>query len=1078
MDDLFRFITLKPPEPVEVTETNSITTEDSKSSLQSEIKECTEKESVFDEMVKTANKYISSRNFISDKNPLSSNFRIFVKEISKNKNLTLRILKDIIRSSFNLNAKNVIKNKKYINDRLRLADSLIALTIIDTDDGEKYENLVEGLKLCGILEKIANDNNALKTTVEIKSALNSKILLPESIFPLHSIMPISDHNQSRKNKTKQNNNEKIETEKKLKKKCKTYQKALEELINIHPDDFIHFPDQTTTESITKPRSGFMGKITDFLFGPQKEEVEIPITKKLESSPFILSTTFLNNLSNDTKGIINELKIPVKTIPLYEVANVIESHLLKLSNQFSAAESNNLIKIGSNLIKTSDLLGKTIPGDLISPYTGNYGAFRSIGMAELMVVKQEIKKYESGEIAHIENVLKGETKKRTHRRTKKIEETYLTEVETTEEIEKDLQSTERFELQKETQETIQQESNFGADITVKYGGFVDITANTRYSLKNSKEQSTQSARNYSKDITERAVSKIQERVKEKRVRITSEEFEETNLHKLTAKHDSHTTGIYRWVDKIYINQIFNYGWRLMFEFNIPEPASFTFFSAYHKSQESISLELPKPPVFIQNDGSKIPLKPSHITFNNYEQWISQYKITNYKTPPPIYSKVAFYKNTKEKSDTENNNTDLKPVFETISDKITLPKGYKAVNGFYSLSVTPNPRWYVVNLLWHLHKNNFIVINIGKHTNNIEFSRLASTHLPYAFGIDFHSQSFSLDFEEGAIPFFLSTFHYGSAVVSIEILCVRTEDAYNQWKQETYEAIVQAYLEQKSKYDEQVSQAEIEEGIAISGRNPALNRELEKTELKKGALTLLTQNTSPHFHGAGAIRVDENDGFGGYPEIDFNEASREGSYIQYLENAFEWNQMAYTFYPYYWARKDKWAFLQQIEDYDPLHAQFLQAGSARVVVPVRPGFKESILYFLDTNKIWSGSASPNVHSNLYLPIIQEIKEKLGNNFSQGEGKISVTINNNEVIGNGTKFTDSDVDREIYIKGKRYRIATVDETTQKINLTENYIGQNKNDISYSLGVYFVGEPWELKIPTSLVYLQKDSRLSDFNS
>ena len=46
--------------------------------------------------------------------------------------------------------------------------------------------------------------------------------------------------------------------------------------------------------------------------------------------------------------------------------------------------------------------------------------------------------------------------------------------------------------------------------------------------------------------------------------------------------------------------------------------------------------------------------------------------------------------------------------------------------------------------------------------------------------------------------------------------------------------------------------------------------------------------------------------------------------------------YFFYPYFWGRKPLWVTKLLLDDTDPLFAEFLRAGEARAVVPVRPGF----------------------------------------------------------------------------------------------------------------------------------------------
>src|SRR5438270_6601581 len=67
---------------------------------------------------------------------------------------------------------------------------------------------------------------------------------------------------------------------------------------------------------------------------------------------------------------------------------------------------------------------------------------------------------------------------------------------------------------------------------------------------------------------------------------------------------------------------------------------------------------------------------------------------------------------------------------------------------------------------------------------------------------------------------------------------------------------------------------------------------------------------------------------------------GRQIQFVEQAFEWPQMTYRLYPYYWKPSASWRNAMLLDDPDPTFAEFLRAGSARVVVPVRPGFELAV------------------------------------------------------------------------------------------------------------------------------------------
>jgi hypothetical protein len=166
--------------------------------------------------------------------------------------------------------------------------------------------------------------------------------------------------------------------------------------------------------------------------------------------------------------------------------------------------------------------------------------------------------------------------------------------------------------------------------------------------------------------------------------------------------------------------------------------------------------------------------------------------------------------------------------------------------------------------------------------------------------------------------------------------------------------------------------------IQGRNPVENRMIERTELKKQAISVFT---AQHFDLFGAISYSTQ----GYPQALLSEAEAEGRYVRFFEQAFEWEHMTYLFYPYFWGRKANWATRALLQDVDPQFADFLKAGSGRLVVPVRPGFEAAIAHFMDTGEIWEGADPPTLTSPLYVSIIDEIKERTqapGAELAQGD------------------------------------------------------------------------------------------------
>ena len=66
-------------------------------------------------------------------------------------------------------------------------------------------------------------------------------------------------------------------------------------------------------------------------------------------------------------------------------------------------------------------------------------------------------------------------------------------------------------------------------------------------------------------------------------------------------------------------------------------------------------------------------------------------------------------------------------------------------------------------------------------------------------------------------------------------------------------------------------------------------------------------------------------GAYPLPNLDAAQSKGRYIQFLEQAFEWDRLGYVCYPYFWATPPKWMeLLTRSDDADPEYTAFLRAG----------------------------------------------------------------------------------------------------------------------------------------------------------
>lgn len=94
-----------------------------------------------------------------------------------------------------------------------------------------------------------------------------------------------------------------------------------------------------------------------------------------------------------------------------------------------------------------------------------GKVSPAGITDLLVVKQQLKGYEAADLAHIENVLKGENKVHENSNTRRTEEVVFTETEKTSSEENESGSTTRFEMSQETSNTIKDDQSLKAGLQV-------------------------------------------------------------------------------------------------------------------------------------------------------------------------------------------------------------------------------------------------------------------------------------------------------------------------------------------------------------------------------------------------------------------------------------------------------------------------------------------------------------------------------------------------------------------------------------------------------------------------------------
>ena len=669
-----------------------------------------------------------------------------------------------------------------------------------------------------------------------------------------------------------------------------------------------------------------------------------ITSKLDTDNQNLALTLF------PKGIV----LSTKTYTIKGEITLINDTVLSFESTFPVVMSDTTLEGYDFGIATLESSSDT---DTSSPTTAQtiYGVSQ-LGIADFRRVEQEICCYVPGEVSHIENIMAREYKERTTRNLTSYEST--TEKTSEKEVENltDTTSTERNELQSETSSIVNSDNttNFGANASVssEFGGTrLSAGANFNTSSSSSVSDSNLQAQTYAQEVTERALERVVQKVSTKRTSRILREHEENSSHGFdNTEGENHVSGVYRWVDKIYKNTLVNYGKRLMYEFAIPEPAKF--FISDKNTGDTVT----------DKNNLIVPVKPEHPkdlmisgVLDNGLSGSSVLDEDNYQMIASIYnaeiSTLPKENITVGKSFSINSTSDQGFLESgTLRGKVELPEGYESVSTKANYSATDDGD----------SKQKGFFINVG----NVSIGGSGNTEPEH---VNDTSKVIKNYINEVPVSAVLSNYFVGSLNITID--CKRTEEYLKQWQNETYKAIMDAYNERLQEYNEFMQARSIEpvEDDKQKEFSTRLNRSIEKREIKRIAIDLLT---APY-----GIKTSQSN----YTNESFTKVKkdsaleRHSAVVKFFEQAFDWEIMAYTFYPYFYNDENYW---NDPFDYtnvnDPIFKAFLLSAMARTVVPVRTGFEYAVTWFMNTGEIWGGQGMvTDTEDDLYISIAEEIE-----------------------------------------------------------------------------------------------------------
>lgn len=713
----------------------------------------------------------------------------------------------------------------------------------------------------------------------------------------------------------------------------------------------------------------------------------PIFDDEGDSPIIILSTYtlteadMANLRPEAIAIIQQYAHGVSNITFQELLEIINGLISgAIKTIASGTPKVGTIRIGSVILKSDEYCTDMAEAYVTPCQQVEMRDFKSEGalanmatIGDLIVTKQQLIKYDLGEVAHVETIMQGEERKRNFVTTDRLEELTVIESETENETLTDTQTTERFSVEKESSKVLTSQMNINAGMNVSADfGPVKLDTSFGFSTSRGSTESNKDATNFSKDVTNRALKRVKEKVRTLRSKLQIHEVVDSTEHKyVNIPGTDHINGVYRWLDKYYLNKVLNYGKRLMMEFTVPEPASFYIFNKMLKAKGSNDFKtMPIDPndiyeeikdangnVIKDANGKDIILKLKSfkdITKENYEYFASYYNLTDVEPYPEQIKLIgkSLKITNKGKLDTGINTDDL-----------VVPDGYNAISFNTASNFTATSGFGGI-------------IQIG----NIQTTNINSTD----------TKSFSTAIAAGCvIPVSAKIWNWTDTnqldcIINIQVKCELSDVGKDKWRLKMYNAIMQKYQQDLRDYEEWLRAQEIYD-LPDMGNNPDINRTIEQTELKRRCLEMFSGQRFESFDAT----VNGIPNVSSYPEFNFMEAIKEGSMARFFEQAYDWKNMTYEFYPYYYARKKMWLTLNNIQEKnDPVFESFLKAGYARVVVPVRPGYELLLALYAGwswMNKgqsipvplallLYSGKGMPNVGIDhpLFVSVMNELSQ----------------------------------------------------------------------------------------------------------
>jgi hypothetical protein len=493
-------------------------------------------------------------------------------------------------------------------------------------------------------------------------------------------------------------------------------------------------------------------------------------------------------------------------------------------------------------------------------------------------------------------------------------------------------TEKSELAQATGSQQQHAMGFNTGVTASGGyGPVSITSTLGVSIAESASNTEVFSRNQSISVTRKASSRSKKEHKISFKLASAAGTEDQTVRKIRNPFPDKATraDYYQLIRKWEVN-VYRYGIRLTYDITIPEPGA----DVLSKIKEINDLNAALQQGFGSVDSTlfwaRFDVKPDDVNRDNYTDLAAQYSAA---VPPPPPERKDFDQVWTHDWQSEEEAKQLQ---------------------FWVLEVDVGDDYVIDGAV------------AGPPDDGGE------THWPeqpHMFGLQSLDDFFGVS---GKRQLVFWTKFLGAAYVELRVGAHLREEVFKEWQLKAWAAMRDAaqgrYYEQRSSLKERL--AKLTEEL---GAQDALSlRKFEREEVMKGVLRWLF---GPDFEfvpsGLPSDLYAQDETVASQKK--WKEVLAHGELIKFLHHAIEWENVLYFLYPYFWSHISRWELKKYLDHPDSMHRVFLKAGSARVVLTIRPGFERDFVSLLETG---SFGALPNTHP--YMTIIEEMENFAKTNY----------------------------------------------------------------------------------------------------